>query len=82
MLRVPFGAGPSHVMKLGPIGIAGDLVPQQRPGKAGGFLALDWCAGTPLDALAPPPRARIPQARAALGLYPGATMTSPHARAT
>src|SRR5581483_8532027 len=21
-------------------------------GKAGGFLALDWCAGTPLDALA------------------------------
>jgi len=25
MLRVPFGAGPSHVMKLGPIGIAGDL---------------------------------------------------------
>src|SRR5205085_5262613 len=22
------------------------------PGKAGGFLALDWCAGTPLDALA------------------------------
>jgi len=22
------------------------------PGKAGGFLALDWCAGTPVDALA------------------------------
>jgi glycine/D-amino acid oxidase-like deaminating enzyme len=21
-------------------------------GKAGGFLAIDWCAGTPLDALA------------------------------
>ena len=21
-------------------------------GKAGGFLALDWCAGTPVDALA------------------------------
>ena len=25
MLRVPLWAGPSHVMKLGPIGIAGDL---------------------------------------------------------
>jgi len=25
MLRVPLWAGPSHVMKLGPIGIAGGL---------------------------------------------------------
>jgi glycine/D-amino acid oxidase-like deaminating enzyme len=27
-------------------------VASSASGKAGGFLALDWCAGSPLDALA------------------------------
>jgi len=29
-------------------------------GKAGGFLALDWCAGTPLDAPRPPAKPSQP----------------------
>jgi hypothetical protein len=31
VLRVPLGAGPSHVMKLGPIGFAGDLDQSEPP---------------------------------------------------
>jgi glycine/D-amino acid oxidase-like deaminating enzyme len=32
--------------------VEGTQVAAAASGKAGGFLALDWCAGTPLDALA------------------------------
>ena len=32
--------------------VEGTEVAAAASGKAGGFLALDWCAGTPLDALA------------------------------
>ena len=31
MLRVPLWAGPPHVMKLGPIGFAGDLDQSEPP---------------------------------------------------
>ena len=31
--------------------VEGTEVAAAASGKAGGFLALDWCAGTPLDAL-------------------------------
>src|ERR1700731_2390041 len=36
----------------GPIVIERHEVGGAASGKSGGFLALDWCAGTPLDALA------------------------------
>ena len=32
--------------------VEGTEVAAAASGKAGGFLALDWCAGSPLDALA------------------------------
>ena len=53
MLRVPLWAGPSHVMKLGPIGIAGDL-DQPVPPRHDHIQALAKAASLmgALDALA------------------------------
>jgi hypothetical protein len=41
--------------------------PRRLPARPGGFLALDWCAGTPLDALAP----ELPGRRPRLGHLTG-----------
>ena len=50
MLRVPLWAGPSHVMKLGPIGIADDL-DQPEPPRHDHIQALAKAARVALDAL-------------------------------